>query len=81
MLTEAIAKTDEVLLEKFFEEGEPQAEEICRGLINGCIAGDIAPVMTMSVLTKARGSFTYTFERYEEVLELESKKILESTKK
>ncbi|MGL4990215.1 MAG: elongation factor G [Sarcina sp.] len=50
MLTEAVAETDEDLLEKFFEHGELSTEEIYRGLINGCVSGDIAPVMCGSAL-------------------------------
>lgn len=50
MLTESVAETDEELLEKFFEEGELSTEEIYRGLVNGCLSGDIAPVMCGSAL-------------------------------
>ncbi|MGL5069345.1 MAG: elongation factor G [Sarcina sp.] len=50
MLTEAVAETDEELLEKFFDEGGLNTEELYKGLINGCIAGDIAPVMCGSAL-------------------------------
>ncbi|GIM30589.1 elongation factor G [Clostridium polyendosporum] len=45
MIMEAVAETDEVLLEKYFSEGELSDEEIYKGLINGCASGDIAPVM------------------------------------
>ena len=50
MLTEAVAEIDEVLLDKFFDEGELSTEELYKGLVNGCIAGDIAPVMCGSAL-------------------------------
>ncbi|SHJ83029.1 translation elongation factor 2 (EF-2/EF-G) [Clostridium amylolyticum] len=45
MVMEAVAETDEVLLDKYFSEGELSDEEIYKGLINGCVSGDIAPVM------------------------------------
>lgn len=45
MITEAVAETDEVLLEKYFSEGELSDLELYEGLINGCASGDIAPVM------------------------------------
>ena len=50
MLTESVAETDEILLEKFFESGELSSEEIYNGLIKGCLSGDIAPVMCGSAL-------------------------------
>lgn len=45
MIMEAVAETDEVLLDKYFNEGTLSDEEIYRGLINGCSSGDVAPVM------------------------------------
>lgn len=45
MITEAVAETDEVLLDKYFNEGTLSDEEIYHGLINGCSKGEIAPVM------------------------------------
>ncbi|MVX63003.1 elongation factor G [Clostridium chromiireducens] len=45
MIMEAVAETDEVLLDKYFSEGELSDEEIYKGLISGCASGDIAPVM------------------------------------
>ncbi|MDS0528177.1 elongation factor G [Clostridium sp. SHJSY1] len=45
MITEAVAETDEALLDKYFSEGELSDMEIYEGLINGCASGDIAPVM------------------------------------
>ena len=45
MIMEAVAETDEILLEKYFSEGELSDLEIYEGLINGCASGDIAPVM------------------------------------
>ncbi len=50
MIMEAVAETDEVLLEKYFSEGELSDEEIYRGLINGSASGDISPVMCGSAL-------------------------------
>ena len=54
MIMEAVAETDEVLLEKYFSEGELSDLEIYEGLINGCASGDIAPVMCGSA-TKVIG--------------------------
>lgn len=45
MIVEAVAETDEELLDKYFEEGTLSDEEIYKGLIQGCANGDIAPVM------------------------------------
>lgn len=45
MIVEAVAETDEVLLDKYVEEGTLSDEEIYHGLIKGCTEGDIAPVM------------------------------------
>lgn len=45
MITESVAETDEVLLEKYFSEGQLSDEEIYEGLIKGCANGEIAPVM------------------------------------
>ncbi len=45
MITEAVAETDEALLDKYFSEGTLSDEEIYNGLITGCSRGDIAPVM------------------------------------
>jgi elongation factor G len=50
MIMEAVAETDEELLDKYFSEGELNDEEIYHGLIKGCAAGDIAPVMCGSAL-------------------------------
>lgn len=50
MIMEAVAETDEVLLEKYFSEGELSDEEIYKGLIAGASRGDIAPVMCGSAL-------------------------------
>nr|WP_272507303.1 elongation factor G [Clostridium aestuarii] len=45
MIMEAVAETDEVLLDKYFEEGSLTDEEIYNGLIRGAEEGEIAPVM------------------------------------
>jgi elongation factor G len=50
MIMEAVAETDEVLLDKYFSEGMLSDEEIYHGLISGCASGDIAPVMCGSAL-------------------------------
>ncbi|WP_238916591.1 elongation factor G [Clostridium sp. YIM B02555] len=54
MIMEAVAETDEELLDKYFSEGTLSDEEIYRGLIKGCASGDIAPVMCGSA-TKVIG--------------------------
>ncbi len=50
MIMEAVAETDEELLDKYFSEGELSDEEVYKGLIKGCTTGDIAPVMCGSSL-------------------------------
>ena len=45
MLLEAVAETDEVLLDKYFSEGDLSDEEIYKALVKGCSNGDISPVM------------------------------------
>ena len=45
MIIEAVAQTDENLLEKFFNGEELTDIELYEGLINGCANGEIAPVM------------------------------------
>ncbi len=50
MIMEAVAETDETLLDKYFSEGELSDEEIYKGLISGCANGDIAPVMCGSAI-------------------------------
>lgn len=50
MIMEAVAETDENLLEKYFSEGILSDEEIYKGLIKGCASGEIAPVMCGSAL-------------------------------
>ena len=45
MIMEAVAETNEELLDKYFSEGELSDEEIYNGLIEGAASGDIAPVM------------------------------------
>jgi elongation factor G len=51
MIMEAVAETDEGLLDKYFSEGTLSDEEIYNGLINGCSKGEIAPVMCGSALS------------------------------
>jgi elongation factor G len=50
MIIEAVAETDEALLDKYFSEGTLSDEEIYNGLISGCAKGDITPVMCGSAL-------------------------------
>ena len=45
IIMEAVAETNEELLDKYFSEGELSDEEIYNGLIEGSASGDIAPVM------------------------------------
>ncbi|MDD4564975.1 MAG: elongation factor G [Eubacteriales bacterium] len=49
-LTEAIAESDEELLEKFFNGEAFTEEEVNRGLASGIAAGNIIPVMTCCAL-------------------------------
>ena len=49
-LSEAIAETDEELMEKFFEGEEFTDEEFNRGLMNGIASGDICPIMCCSAI-------------------------------
>lgn len=51
MLMEAVAETDETLLDKYFSEGELSKEEIYQGLVKATSNGDIAPIMCGSSLT------------------------------
>ncbi|MDU4892720.1 MAG: elongation factor G [Clostridium sp.] len=51
MLMEAIAETDEELLEKYFSEGELSNEEIYQGLVKGASKGEICPIMCGSAIT------------------------------
>ncbi len=51
MIVEAVAETDEALLDKYFSEGTLSDEEIYNGLINGCAKGEITPVMCGSALS------------------------------
>ncbi len=50
MIMEAVAETDEELLDKYFSGEVLSDDEIYKGLINGCSMGDIAPVMCGSAL-------------------------------
>lgn len=51
MLMEAVAETDEVLLDKYFNDGELSEEDIYHGLIKGSSTGDICPIMCGSAIT------------------------------
>lgn len=50
MIVEAVAETDEALLDKYFSEGTLSDEEIYNGLISGCAKGEITPVMCGAAL-------------------------------
>jgi elongation factor G len=54
MIMEAVAETDEELLDKYLNDGELCDEDIYSGLIKGCSQGDIAPVLCGSA-TKVIG--------------------------
>ncbi|WP_251860680.1 elongation factor G [Clostridium sp. Marseille-Q2269] len=58
MIVEAVAETDEVLLEKYFSEGTLSEKEIYQGLVKGTAAGEIVPVMCGSA-TKVLGMETF----------------------
>lgn len=45
MIMEAVAETDEELLDKYLNDGELCDEDIYDGLIKGCAQGEIAPVL------------------------------------
>ncbi len=45
MITEAVAQTDEELMEKYFNGEELTSEEIDRGFRQGVISGDVVPVL------------------------------------
>ncbi|GAA0117621.1 elongation factor G [Clostridium senegalense] len=51
MVMEAVAEMDEVLLDKYFNEGELSEEEIYDGLVKGASVGEIAPIMCGSSTT------------------------------
>jgi elongation factor G len=50
LVMEAVAETDEVLLDKYFNEGSISEEEIYDGLIKGASMGEISPIMCGSAL-------------------------------
>ena len=50
MVMEAVAEIDEVLLDKYFNDGQLSEEEIYNGLIRGASMGEIAPIMCGSAL-------------------------------
>lgn len=50
MVMEAVAETDEELLDKYLNDGELCDEDIYNGLIKGCDNGDIAPVLCGSAI-------------------------------
>ncbi len=47
-LTEAVAESDEALLEKFFDAGELSQDELLSGLRKGIAAGTIVPIFSCS---------------------------------
>ncbi|MGL5378500.1 elongation factor G [Clostridium sp.] len=50
MIMEAVAETDEELLDKYLENGELSDDDIYSGLIKGCARGEISPVICGSAL-------------------------------
>ena len=52
-LTEAVAETEDELTERYLEEGDLPLEDIERGLRQGILDGQIAPVLAGSALTGA----------------------------
>jgi elongation factor G len=50
LVMEAVAETDEALLDKYFNEGSLSEEEIYHGLIKGASMGEITPIMCGSAL-------------------------------
>lgn len=50
-ITEAVAENDEVLLDKYLNEGELSYDELISGLRSGISKGEIAPVFCGSALT------------------------------
>ena len=57
MVMEAVAETDEALLDKYFNEGSLSEEEIYHGLIKGASKGEIAPIMCGSALMRYRNAY------------------------
>lgn len=51
MLMEAVAETDEELLDKYFNEGELSKDDIYHGLIKAASKGEICPIMCGSATT------------------------------
>ena len=58
-LNEAIAETDEALLEKFFDGGEFTDEEFKTGLSKGIASGDIVPLIMRKYLEYRGDKVTY----------------------
>ncbi|NFD75792.1 elongation factor G [Clostridium botulinum] len=58
MIVEAVAETDEKLLEKYFDEGTLSEKDIYEGLMAGTVKGEIVPVMCGSAI-KAIGIETF----------------------
>lgn len=52
---ENIAESDEVLMEKYLEEGALTDEEVATGLRKGVLAGDVVPVLVGSALANKGG--------------------------
>lgn len=49
-LMEAIAESDEVLLEKYLESGELSEEELKKGMVKGIVSGNLNPIFIGSAL-------------------------------
>ena len=52
-LAEAVAETDDTLLERYLEDGELSEDDLSRGLVAAVRAGRIAPVFATASLTSA----------------------------
>jgi len=50
LMTEAVAETDDELIEKYLDEGELSPEDVRAGLNRGILSGDIVPVLFGSAL-------------------------------
>lgn len=51
MLMEAVAETDEELLDKYFNDGELSTDDVYHGLIRAASKGEICPIICGSALT------------------------------
>lgn len=54
LLLEAVAESDENLMDKYFAGEEFTQDEIVKGLHNGVVSGDIVPVIVGSTFSRYR---------------------------